>query len=69
MKTYIIDDLRKSAFGDPIKVEAKSPIEAVKKIYPTAKRVYEGGNIVVYGYSHNRYIDFQKAYVYDTEEV
>nr|DAP53601.1 MAG TPA: hypothetical protein [Caudoviricetes sp.] len=47
MKTYIINDLRKSCFADPKEVRAKSPLEAVKKIYPTAKRVSEGGNIVV----------------------
>lgn len=60
MKTYIINDLRKSAFDDPKEIEANSPLEAVKKIYPTAKRVYEGGNIVV------RCRNGRGSWVYDT---
>lgn len=47
MKTYIINDLHKSFSVFPREISAKSPLEAVKKLYPTAKRVYYGGHIVV----------------------
>lgn len=62
MKTYIIDDLNKGCFVKSIEVNAKSPLEAVKKIYPTARRVYHGGNIVVFGKN------VRGSWLYDTEE-
>lgn len=60
LKTYIICDLHKGCFADPKEVQAKSPLEAVKKIYPTARRVYKGGHIVV------RCRNGRGSWVYDT---
>ena len=66
MKTYTVDDI--SCFlKDVIKIEANSPLEAVKKVYPDyeAVRDYDNtGNIVVGGFSETRYGRGCRQYVY-----
>lgn len=49
MKKYTIYDVRDGLLGDDKTVEAKSPIEAVRKFYNNVKRVKNGGDIVVNG--------------------
>nr|DAU19728.1 MAG TPA: hypothetical protein [Caudoviricetes sp.] len=44
---YTIYDVRDGLLGDDKTVEAKSPIEAVRKFYNNVKRVKNGGDIVV----------------------
>lgn len=46
---YRIIDLREDIFADDIIIEAKSPIESVRKLYNNVKRVKNGGDIVVNG--------------------
>lgn len=46
---YRIYDIRGGLLGDDKIIEAKSPIEAVKKLYNNVKRVKSGGDIVVNG--------------------
>ena len=48
---YEIEDLRDGLFADRLKVEAKSPIEAMKKIgYEDIERTTDkGANIIVFG--------------------
>lgn len=49
LREYVINNIRLSAFIVPPIVKAKSPLQAVKKIYPTAKRTTSNdGYIVVY---------------------
>ena len=49
MKKYRIYDVRDGLLGEDKIIEAKSPIEAVKKVYNNVKRVKNGGKIVVNG--------------------
>lgn len=49
MKKYRIYDVRVGLLGDDEIIEAKSPIEAVRKLYNNVKRVKNGGDIVVNG--------------------
>lgn len=49
MKKYRIYDVRGGLLADDETVEAKSPIEAVRKLYNNVKRVKNGGDIVVNG--------------------
>lgn len=54
---YRIYDIRDGLLGDDKTVEAKSQIEAVRKLYNNVKRVKNGGDIVVNGrycYTGNR---------------
>lgn len=46
---YRIYDVRGGLLADDKTVEAKSPIEAVRKLYNNVKRVTKGGDIVVNG--------------------
>lgn len=46
---YRIYDVRVGLLGDDETVEAKSPIEAVRKLYNNVKRVKNCGDIVVNG--------------------
>lgn len=46
---YRIWDIRDGLLADNKIIEAKSPIEAVRKLYNNAKRVKNGGDIVVNG--------------------
>ena len=66
MKTYTVDDI--SGFlQDVAKVEANSPLEAVKKAYPDCEveRDYDNtGNIVVGGHCETRYGRGYRQYVY-----
>ena len=65
-QTYEIDDISRF-LQDTIKVEAKTPLEAVKKAYPDydVKRDYNNiGNIVVTGRSNCRYVRGFRKYVY-----
>ena len=62
MEKYKIFDITKGIFSDDIIVEAKSPLEACKKIYGKdyiiKRNVYgTGGDLVVYGR--------RGSYVYD----
>lgn len=58
---YFIQDLRKDVFADDKVIEAKSPIEAVRKKYKNVKRVKNGGDIVVrYG---------RRCYCYEGEPI
>lgn len=67
-KKYIIDDIRQ--FSNELKtVYAKSPLEAVRQIYPYAQRVTQGGDIVVYGYSTNKSTGYYKTYCYEENEL
>lgn len=50
MKKYVIYDVRGGLLADDKIIEAKSPIEAVRKLYNNVKRV-KNGDIVV----NNRY--------------
>lgn len=49
MKKYKIWDIREGLLADDTIIEAKSPIEAVRKLYNNVKRVKNGGDIVVNG--------------------
>ena len=49
MKKHRIYDVRDGLLGEDKIIEAKSPIEAVKKLYNNVKRVKTGGYIVVNG--------------------
>jgi hypothetical protein len=49
MKKYRIYDVRGGLLADDKTVEAKSPIEAVRKLYNNVKRVKNGGDIIVNG--------------------
>lgn len=65
-QTYEIDDISRF-LQDTIKVEANTPLEAVKKAYPDydVKRDYDNiGNIVVTGRSNCRYVRGYRKYVY-----
>ena len=65
-QTYEIDDISRF-LQDTIKVEAKTPLEAVKKAYPDydVKRDCDNiGNIVVTGRSNCRYVRGYRKYVY-----
>ena len=65
-QTYEIDDISRF-LQDTIKVEAKTPLEAVKKAYPDydVKRDYDNiVNIVVTGRSNCRYVSGYRKYVY-----
>lgn len=46
---YRVWDIRSGLLSDDKTVEAKSPIEAVRKLYNNVKRVKNGGDIVVNG--------------------
>lgn len=46
---YRIWDIRDGLLADDKTVEAKSPIEAVRKLYNNVKRVKNGGDIIVNG--------------------
>ena len=46
---YTIYDVRGGLLADDKIIEAKSPIEAVRKLYNNVKRVKNGGDIVVNG--------------------
>lgn len=46
---YRVWDIRSGLLADDKTVEAKSPIEAVRKLYNNVKRVKNGGDIVVNG--------------------
>ena len=66
MKTYTVDDISRFS-QDVVKVEANSPLEAVKKAYPDydVKRDYDNkGDIVVGGYFETRYGRGFRQYVY-----
>ena len=66
MKTYTVDDISRFS-QDVIKIEANSPLEAVKKAYPNCEAVrdYDNtGNIVVGGYFETRYGRECRQYVY-----
>ena len=63
-KEYIIRDRRTNNITITKGIFAKSPLEAVKKLYPYAQRVTQGGDIVVYGYSTNKSTGYYKAYCY-----
>ena len=65
-QTYEIDDISRF-LQDTIKVEAKTPLEAVKKAYPDydVKRDYDNiGNIVVTGRSNCRNVRGYRKFVY-----
>ena len=47
MMKYRIWDIRDGLLADDKTVKAKSPIEAVRKLYKNVKRVKNGGDIVV----------------------
>lgn len=63
-KEYIICDRRTDNITITKGIFAKSPLEAVKKLYPYAQRVMQGGDIVVYGCTGNL-----KAYCYEENEL
>ena len=66
MKTYTVDDISRFS-QDVAKVEASSPLEAVKKLYPDCEvvRDYDNtGNIVVGGYFETRYGRGYRQYIY-----
>lgn len=69
---YTVVDIR-NFYDDDIEVEAKSPLEAVKKAFPdyVVTRDYSNtGNIVVSGYSQRRYYGRgYRKYVYKTEKI
>ena len=66
MKIYTVEDIRRFS-QDVIKIEANSPLEAVKKAYPDCEveRDYDNtGDIVVGGYFETRYGRGFRQYVY-----
>lgn len=63
-KEYIICDRRTDNITITKGIFAKRPLEAVKKLYPYAQRVTQGGDIVVYGCTGNL-----KAYCYEENEL
>lgn len=61
---YKIWDIRDGLLADDKTVEAKSPIEAVRKLYNNVKRVKNGGDIVVNGrYCYEGEIKTLKDYI------
>lgn len=61
---YRIYDIRGGLLGEDKIIEAKSPIEAVKKLYNNVKRVKNGGDIVVnsrYCYTGDKKNDNKKT--------
>ena len=66
MKEYTVDDISRFS-QDVAKIEASSPLEAVKKAYPDCEvaRDYDNtGNIVVGGHFETRYGTGYRQYVY-----
>lgn len=66
MKTYTVDDISRFS-QDVAKIEASSPLEAVKKAYPDCEveRDYDNtGNIVVGVHFETRYGRGYRQYVY-----
>lgn len=63
MNKYAINDLTRGIYNNPtIYIEADSPKEAVEKaLNCKVKRMYSGGNIVVYDCHNGR------SYVYERE--
>lgn len=63
MNKYAINDLTRGIFNNPtVYIEAESPKEAVEKaLNCKAKRMYSGGDIVVYNCNSGR------SYVYERE--
>ncbi len=68
-KEYIICDRRTYNITITKGIFAKSPLEAVRKLYPYAQRITQGGDIVVYGYSTNKSTGYYKAYCYKENEL
>lgn len=69
MTEYTIFDIRRGLFSEDLKIEAKSPMAAMKKAYPNAKITRctgyhtNYGNVVV-----KRFRPYQ-SYVYLVEEI
>lgn len=66
-KKYTIYDIRNDNIIKGI--SATSPLKAVQSVYPTAQRVTQGGDLVVYGYSTNKSTGYFKAYCYKENEL
>lgn len=67
MREFFVEDISK-CFNEVVKVEAKTPIEAVKKVYPDyeVKRNYANtGNIVVGGWIVTRNSKAYRRYIYE----
>lgn len=70
---YYVDDIRNFGSGSNVKtIEANTPLEAVKKVYPNYKvsRDYSGemGDIVVGRYTKQWYGKGYRTYVYIIEK-
>ena len=67
MKKYFVENIR-NAFERPCKVQANSPLEAVKKVYPDCKVSRDNrGDIVVGNWFNGYYGAVYKRYVYKLE--
>lgn len=63
MKEYTVQNIT-SVFSKPEKVQANSPLAAVKKLYPEYQIKRDNkGDIVVYGYAETR-TGCYRSYVY-----
>lgn len=63
MKEYTVQNIT-SLFIEPEKVQANSPLEAVKKLYPEHQIKRDNkGNVIVYGYADTR-TGCYRSYVY-----
>ena len=71
MKEYFVENIH-NAFERPHKVQANSPIEAVKKVYTDCKvsrDMTNKGDIVVGNWYNGRYGAVYKRYIYNVERV
>ena len=69
MKKYFVEDIR-NAFERPHEINANSPLEAVKKVFPNYKvsrDMTNTGNIVVGNWFNGYHGAVYKRYVYNIE--
>ena len=68
MRTYYVENLKRP-FDEPIKTEAKTPTQAIlKTLGVKARRVYNGGDILVKTWTEGERTDSLRTYVYEVEE-
>jgi hypothetical protein len=71
MKKYFVENIR-NAFERPHEVQANTPLEAVKKVYPDCKAsrdMTNTGDIVVGNWHNGYYGAVYKRYVYNIERI
>lgn len=69
MRTYYVENLKRP-FDEPIKTEAKNPTQAIlKALGLKARRVYNGGDILVKTWTENERTNCPslRTYVYEVE--